>query len=275
MIFPQGGGIGGSFQPLDDDLTAIAALTPTNDDFLQYKSGVWSNRTPAQITQDIAGYRLLNIRTLTSGTSATYTPTAGTRAIFVRVFGASGGGGGVNGQAGTNNLANGGAGGNGGYSEKFLVIGTGETFTYTIGAAGVGGAAGTNNGTAGGTTSFVPSIADTVQVTGGGGGTGVLGSSFDRITQGSPGVGSGGDLNLTASQSISARWISESILWAVIDNNNGSPLFGGGQILTGNTNGTASTAVSAGGLGARAYNTSTNYAGGNGFRGEILIYEYA
>jgi hypothetical protein len=40
-------------QPSDADLTAIAALTPSNDDFVQRKSGAWTNRTPAQAKTDI------------------------------------------------------------------------------------------------------------------------------------------------------------------------------------------------------------------------------
>lgn len=39
-------------QPLDSDLTAIAALAPTNDDVLQYKAGAWANRTVAQLKTD-------------------------------------------------------------------------------------------------------------------------------------------------------------------------------------------------------------------------------
>jgi hypothetical protein len=41
-------------QPLDSDLTAIAALTPSNDDFIQRKSGAWTNRTIAQVRTDLA-----------------------------------------------------------------------------------------------------------------------------------------------------------------------------------------------------------------------------
>ncbi len=40
-------------QPLDQDLTDIAALTPSNDDILQRKAGVWTNRTPAQLKVDL------------------------------------------------------------------------------------------------------------------------------------------------------------------------------------------------------------------------------
>lgn len=39
---------------LDPDLIAIAALTPTANDVLQYKSGAWANRTPAQLKTDLA-----------------------------------------------------------------------------------------------------------------------------------------------------------------------------------------------------------------------------
>lgn len=41
-------------QPLDADLTAIAALAPTNNDVIQRKSGAWTNRTPAQFKTDLA-----------------------------------------------------------------------------------------------------------------------------------------------------------------------------------------------------------------------------
>lgn len=41
-------------QASDADLTAIAALSPTNDDLLQRKAGAWTNRTPAQVKTDLA-----------------------------------------------------------------------------------------------------------------------------------------------------------------------------------------------------------------------------
>lgn len=41
-------------QPLDADLTAIAGLTPSNDDVVQRKSGAWTNRTPTQLKTDLA-----------------------------------------------------------------------------------------------------------------------------------------------------------------------------------------------------------------------------
>lgn len=45
--------LSGTYQPLDSDLTAIAGLTPTNDDILQRKAGAWTNRTVAQFKSDL------------------------------------------------------------------------------------------------------------------------------------------------------------------------------------------------------------------------------
>lgn len=57
---PQTGAVGwasdtdtSGLQPLDSDLTAIAALTPTNDDIIQRKAGAWTNRTMAQLAGDL------------------------------------------------------------------------------------------------------------------------------------------------------------------------------------------------------------------------------
>jgi len=41
-------------QPLDSDLTDIAALTPNADDILQFKASHWTNRSPAQLKTDLA-----------------------------------------------------------------------------------------------------------------------------------------------------------------------------------------------------------------------------
>jgi hypothetical protein len=45
----------GTFQPLDSDLTTIAGLTATTDNFLQSKSSAWESRTPAQVAVDLQG----------------------------------------------------------------------------------------------------------------------------------------------------------------------------------------------------------------------------
>ena len=42
-----------TLQPLDSDLTTISGLTPSNDDFIQRKSGVWVNRNVTQVKADL------------------------------------------------------------------------------------------------------------------------------------------------------------------------------------------------------------------------------
>jgi collagen type VII alpha len=42
-----------TYQPLDSDLTTIAGLTATTDNFLQAKSSAWASRTPTQVTADL------------------------------------------------------------------------------------------------------------------------------------------------------------------------------------------------------------------------------
>lgn len=43
-------------QPLDADLTTIAGLTATSDNFLQAKSSAWASRTPTQVTADLIAF---------------------------------------------------------------------------------------------------------------------------------------------------------------------------------------------------------------------------
>lgn len=44
----------GSYQPLDSDLTTIAGLTATTDNFIQSKSSAWASRTVAQVKTDLS-----------------------------------------------------------------------------------------------------------------------------------------------------------------------------------------------------------------------------
>jgi hypothetical protein len=76
------------FQPLDADLTAIAALTPTNDDVLQRKAGAWVNRTIAQLITDLTSGGLVDTNLLLNGgfpfwqRAAPATPTAMTDDVY-------------------------------------------------------------------------------------------------------------------------------------------------------------------------------------------------
>jgi hypothetical protein len=48
-----------AYQPLDSDLTTIAGLTATTDNFLQAKSSAWASRTVAQVSADLQGTGLI------------------------------------------------------------------------------------------------------------------------------------------------------------------------------------------------------------------------
>lgn len=44
------------YQPLDADLTTIAGLTATTDNFLQAKASAWASRTPTQVATDLSAF---------------------------------------------------------------------------------------------------------------------------------------------------------------------------------------------------------------------------
>lgn len=54
IVKRDGSGNIAGYQPLDADLTDIAALSPPNDNFIQRKVGVWVSRTIAQVKTDLA-----------------------------------------------------------------------------------------------------------------------------------------------------------------------------------------------------------------------------
>lgn len=63
-------------QPSDADLTDIAGLTPSNDDFIQRKSGVWTNRSLGQVITDLDLYATAtNPSTNAYAASTYYAPT--------------------------------------------------------------------------------------------------------------------------------------------------------------------------------------------------------
>jgi hypothetical protein len=52
LVWTQTSG-SGTYQPLDSDLTTIASLTATTDNFMQAKSSAWASRTVAQVSADL------------------------------------------------------------------------------------------------------------------------------------------------------------------------------------------------------------------------------
>lgn len=65
-----------AFQPVDADLTTIAGLTATTDNFLQAKVGAWASRTVAQVKTD------LNLTGTNSGDQTSIVGITGTTAQF-------------------------------------------------------------------------------------------------------------------------------------------------------------------------------------------------
>jgi hypothetical protein len=64
------------YQPLDADLTTIAGLTATTDNFIQSKSGAWASRTVAQVKTD------LGLTGTNSGDQTSIVGITGTKAQF-------------------------------------------------------------------------------------------------------------------------------------------------------------------------------------------------
>jgi hypothetical protein len=72
----------GSYQPLDSDLTTIAALTATTDSFLQAKASAWASRTIAQVKTDLA---ISNVDNTSDSTKNSATATVTNKRIQKRV----------------------------------------------------------------------------------------------------------------------------------------------------------------------------------------------
>jgi len=226
--------------------------------------------------------RLLNVRTINSGTGATYTPTTGTTKIVVQMKGGGGGGAGTACTASTFGAA--GGGGGGGFVQKYITGVTGAySATYTIGAAGNGGAAGTFIGTAGTTTTFNDGTFTLSAVGGNNASTGGLSVGASTATvQGFPGIGgdaSGGDINLRGGTG-SPGFSSNSPGNLAIGGNGGGcgngQGGGGGLSSTGVVNGIAASANSGGGGGGGAcIANAAGAAGGAGAAGQIVIFEYS
>lgn len=101
----------------------------------------------------VAG-NLINKRVFLTGNS-TYTPTTGTRLIYIEMVGGGGGGRGVAAVSASEKSSAGQGGAAGTTIEALLKVNSGDVGTYSIGVGGTAGAAtGTDSATAGGNTTF-------------------------------------------------------------------------------------------------------------------------
>lgn len=213
---------------------------------------------------------LVGIRYLTSGTAATYTPTAGTVQANVCAYGAGGGGGGIT--ATTSQAGAGGGGGAGGMAcHLYTSISSG---TYTIGAAGTAGSTSGGDGGAGGATTFTDG-STALSATGGGGGKGMLtGTSVLTAGGGQGTIATGGDINTIGAPG-RVGWRQNGSANASYSGDGGSCPYGGGGVgLVATGTGTTASGYCAGGSGALGQSGSGAAAGGAGAPGLVVVWEY-
>lgn len=212
--------------------------------------------------------RLLATRSF--GSSTSYTPTAGTKTISVKVIGGGGGGGGAA-ITTSGNSALGGGGGSGGYAfGVFLVSALSFPVTITIGAAGAQGGTSGNAGGTGGSTTF----GSYMTATGGAGGAGGASVNYSSYIQsgGSGGVGSGGLINSNGSPG--APGIMVLTNGGESGSGGSSAVSGGGGGSVGNSAGN-NGGLGAGGAGAISQVSTTYRYGGFGGYGVVIVEEYS
>lgn len=203
--------------------------------------------------------------------SPTYTPTAGTKKILIKMIGAGGGGGGCSATA-AGQFSTGAAGGAGAYAEHSIAAGLASSYALVIGAAGSGGATAGAGGN-GGTTQFGAII--TCTGGNGGGAGGPVAFPATGLSAGLGGTASGANIinahgpqgkvgyGLQANQCIGAGGAD-------------SYYGGGGPIVFGAAAaGLVAVAGGAGGGAGFSNNGGAAQVGGGGGGGSIIIYEFA
>jgi len=194
------------------------------------------------------------------------------RWVEVIVVGSGGGGGGVDGTG--VGQGEGAYGGGGGWAiKKYVASSLAATETVTVGAAGTGGAAGANDGGTGGTVSF-SSAGNLVQATGGAGGGGMTAAATGTAQGGLGGVGSGGDINLHGQPGCGSRVIASLAVLTAVGGMSGGGMGAGARALGAQANGNAGQLYGGGGGGAFVGSVTTNFAGGAGGKGCVIVREY-
>ena len=227
-----------------------------------------SDGTNYQISQ-LTGSRAVKIQTFTS--NGTYTPSTGLMYAIIECVGGGGGGGGVAATSVGHLVA--GGGGSGSYSKKVSTAATiGASQTVTIGASGAGATAGLNNGGSGGDTSV-----DSLCI--GKGGSGGGGTSVAALsTSGIGGVAGTGDVTTVGNDGGGGSFNPNAgvISTYAFSGNGGAGFFGGspGNTAADGAGKAAAANSGSGGAGALENQSNTNYAGGAGGSGFVVITEY-
>lgn len=245
----------------------------TNSFSSAYLSILTPSNTSIPSTVATAG-GLRSFQMFTTGTAATYTKPAGISSILVECQGGGGGGGGAD--AGLASSGAGGGGGGGGYCRKYYSTAA-STYTYTVGAAGTAGATGNNAGGNGGDTSF-----DTIAAGGGLGGGGSAAAASGTTTgpkgaAGSGGTASGGDIDVEGNPGFIGIGYGSTMVQGGVGGSSFLCTLTG-EITIGDAtaaNGDAASNQGGGGSGGATLNTVTTAAGGAGFRGVIIVWEFS
>ena len=208
------------------------------------------------------------ITTQLTSSDAAWVPNSRTTSINFVALGGGGGGGGADGQGAGTAAVSGGGGSSGTSSKTSNNIDT--SYTIVIGAGGAGGAgAGGQIGAGGGTTSVV-GLGVNISAGGGGGGTGTIGTaSFLRANGGSASTGGGGDYGTRGSDGEIGVMSGGD---PVNPGNGGASLFSQGRRVNLNADGNNGV-MGAGGTGVFSSDQATNYSGGDGGAGLVIITE--
>jgi hypothetical protein len=278
-LSPETGGIWTSSNPAvavvdGATVTAISAGSATFT-FTETATGCSNTTGLVTITQPEnnmlkSGMGIMGTQTFTS--SGNFTVPAGVTSVTVELWGGGGAGGGANG--GNSNARSGGGGAGGTFTLATVSVTPGEVIAVTVGAGGTGVSG--DAGNPGGTSSF-GTYASAI-----GGQGGVDGRNGARMGAGAPvsvGITYNGGSGATAPANNQSGGGGASAGSGSNGNNaagttGGAAVTSGGAGANGRTttgNGVDATQIGGGGGGAYTNTLGVNYAGGAGFRGEVVI----
>lgn len=256
---------------VDTGYVALAVVTVANGQATITAGNISAVVSAQVLTNSLLGMinanapgRLLNVQVFSTVGTSTYTPTAGTNKVRVKVLGGGGAGGGTNATS-SGQVALGAGGSGGSYSEGIYTSGF-SGVTVTIGAGGTGVSAGTGGN--GGNSSF-GALITAVGGPGGnsGGPTGFGATALPRI----PIAGSGGNIVNSFTP------ICQTSVAGIISANSfGSSCLGGFNPTYGvSTAASNASGFGAGGSGAWSPGSTAALAGLNGASGLVIVEEYA
>lgn len=241
------------------DLTATATVVSSADYVPIFRTAATATH---KVLLSDAWPAMPNIQKFDTAGTATYTPSAGVRYVYVEVTGGGGGGGGAD-----NDAAGGAGGGAGGTAVGWIDSPTATL--VTVGAGGTAGSSSGGNGGSGGNSSFGAAVA----ASGGAGGSGVTGAG-GSTKGGSGGNGTAGDVLFPGGEG--GPGLGSGSIGALVGGCGGASKHGGGgsgsQTLVPSVGADGSAWGSGGGGGGS--NSSTGRAGGAGKNGIVIVTEY-